>query len=533
MVVTLAMYTSPKRLVAEALMVACVLTGCSSPPEVATVPVVSVGPKGTAPPSLPAGPLEVMGADVKQVALDGDLGDWADLPVNVLSYGVSAKGLFFSGKLDPQYAGGIFLTVGTKVPEVPMIGDWTRGGGTDPPNCDFEREYYSGEWVVTERALPPETAEACLASVRAYDKLRDEHAARFHRSYRIDASGVKIQTEAGGWEAVPDAKAFWKGNADEGFAFEVGLPLSAMPRLSEAPLLGLYVLPGRTDGGAKPITPPSQIVPLMATSSPSHFTGELPKAEVELPIALLPEPVSFEPFGDLRANVFENLSVPRPVGDYFFSTAGISYLASDPLHVETMQGGQWSASASVEPLYEKELVLGDVEVGRVRAYFSSFAIFLKGKLVDRIEPIGDEKKVLRRGDEIHIISYKSSGYTMHFGPQPAAWSVIAIGPDGTHREAVDGTMEMALQEVGCAYAGPTSFDSDTPSSTESFDKLGWKGSCQAGTYDKLKEQGFEVSYRWDADQKHYLGTFRKIPVPKKPVPKRLPPKPKSAKSIAK
>lgn len=523
------MYTPEKRWIAGALLVACVLGGCSGPPEAATVPVVSVAPTG-APTMLPPGPLEVLGADVTNVVVDGALGDWADLPANVLSYGVSAKGLFFSGKLDPQYKSGIYLTVGNKAPEVPLIGDWTRGGGTDPPNCEHEREYYSGEWVATEKELAPETAAACVAAVRAYDELRDKHAARFHRIYRIDASGVKMQSETGSWEAVADSKAFWKADAGEGFVFEVGLPLAAMPRLSEAPLLGLYVLPGRADAGSKPVTLPNQTVPLMATSSPSHFKGELPSGEeVSPPIMFLPNPVSFEPFGDLRAKVFENLAVGRPVGDFYFSTAGISYLASDPQHVETMQGGQWSAGANEEQLYTKEVVLGDVEVGRVHAYFSSFAIFKGGKLVDWFDTVGDEKRVYRRGDEIHVVSYRSSGYTMNFGPQPPAWSVIAIGPDGSYRETVDTTMEKASEAVGCIYIGPSSWDHDTPSSSENFDKLSWKGSCQAGPYDKPKAQGFEVTYQWDADKKAYTGTFRKIPVPKKPAP----PKPKPTKPVAK
>lgn len=496
------------------------LAACSSAPDVASVPTVSVRPKATTAPPESAEPLMVIGADVGKVVVDGDLRDWPETVPNFLFYGVSAKGIFFAGRLDPRHDAGIYLTVGSPVPEVPMIGDWTRGGGTDPPNCDHEREYISGEWTPTEKALAPETAAACLAAVRAYDELREAHARRFQRVYRIDASGVRMRSDAGAWEPIASAPAAsWKPDPEGGFQFEAGLPLSALPRLSEAPLAGLYVLPARVGPGSDPITVPSPFVSLMSISSPSHFQGELPKEEVAPPMIVpLPEPISFEPLGELRAKVFEDLSQPRAVGDLFFSTAGSSYLASDPLHVETMQGGQLAAGQSVEQLYTPEMQHGEVEIGRVQAYFTRFAIFKAGKLLDLFEAPGQEKKVLRRGDEIHIVSYQSSGYTMNFGPNPASWSVIAIGPDGTRREAVDATMEQAIAAAGCLYLGPSTFDLDMPSASESFDKLAWKGSCRAGTLDQPKDQGIEVTYQWDADRKIYAGSFRKIPVPKKAPP---------------
>ena len=267
-------------------------------------------------------------------------------------------------------------------------------------------------------------------------------AHRFSKRIKIDARGVRSLNDDGSLVPVDGAKITWIPSAN-GRVLEASLPLTAMPRVAAAPLSSLSVW-----ATASP-APPSEVPPAGSSKS-------------------LPSPLSFEPHGDLRARVFLTLGKPHQVGDLAFTQAGISDQPGDPLHVETMHypesGGGPPVRTSVHPvdevLFESKATLGDLEVGSAHALFEWVAIFQRGCLVENLALAGEWtptrqlRGVVVRDGEIHVVSYSPGGLLFLSGEHaPASWSVIAIAPDGSHREAVDDALERAIGKGG-ADCGP-------------------------------------------------------------------------------
>lgn len=148
-----------------------------------------------------------------------------------------------------------------------------------------------------------------------------------------------------------------------GATVEIKAPLAAMPRLVEAPLQSLHLV-ARAATTETPALAPAQWVWVR-----------------------FPEPVSFEPLGDIRARALQLLV------DNTYHEAGLSYDPGDPLVVETLR---YNASPSVvepseETLYRKLATLGDVEIGEVSAFGTWLAVLKNGKLVGSHKEPPDDK----------------------------------------------------------------------------------------------------------------------------------------------
>ena len=290
---------------------------------------------------------------------------------------------------------GIWLGIGAVPPRVPSVGLLARGGYIVPFDCDFEQiRLMEGQWAKGP-AKPPEVVAACHGLIARHAELVARHRARFTRLFKIDRDGVHGASAEGTLFSIEGAKAVFKPGA-QGATVEVALPLNALPRLVEAPVVTLRLV-ARAVTGPKADVVPAQWVDVS-----------------------LPEPVTFEPFGDLRNHSAELLL-------HTDGFTGFSYEPGDPGHVETVQQASEhtydSVVARVETLYDKPLArLGDIEIGYVSAYRPWLAVFKKGKFLregkapasdddylsqmsidafSRTEPHG----VVKRDGELHVFSY--------------------------------------------------------------------------------------------------------------------------------
>jgi len=271
----------------------------------------------------------------------------------------------------------------------------------------------------------------------------------------------------------------WKPGT-KGATVEISLPLKAMPRVTQAPLASL------------------KLVARAATSPKPPELAPEPWVWVTLPA-----PVSFEPYGELRARAFQTPD------RYLAFRPHMSYQPGDPLHVETLfyPGAPTSVVAQENILYEKKASLGDIEIGDLSSYGDSLAILKKGKLVDMTSLFGTLRGIVTRDGELHVISSTDRVFLPQIGgwTQPN-WSVVVIAPDGSHREdVVDHKVQIYEWQEGV-----------TDFANKELDTFGLRGSThyppKGDPVDK--PVGLEITWRWDTSLKMYMATYRSIPVPR-------------------
>lgn len=395
---------------------------------------------------------------------------------------------------------GFWLGIGAVPPRVPSVGLLARGGYIVPFDCDFEQiRMMEGEWAKGP-AKPPEVVAACHGLIARHAELVAHHRARFSRLFKIDRDGVHGASAEGTLSSIEGAKAVFKPGP-RGATVEVTLPLNALPRLVEAPVVTLRLV-ARAAIGPKPDVVSGQWV------------------EVSLP-----EPVTFEPFGDLRNHSAELLSHTERI-------TGFSYQPGDPGHVETMQHESELSHDSIvareETLYSKPLArLGDIEIGYVSAYRPWLAVFKDGKFLregkappgedsyggetsvdafSRAEPRG----FVKRDGELHVFSYGPMSISTVGEIRWPSWSVIAIAADGGVRNPVeDANVPMMAGGETIGFISPD------------HSSFGVRGPAQ--NLDTRKGQpadaGLEVTWRWDSVKKKYVGKHRRFPLPAAPGPK--------------
>lgn len=494
------------------------LAACTPTPPVATPPPPDGQPLShpsatasgapAAPAPLPVDPKTIsvlLVAGPAKLALDGDLAEWGSLDPpreadqthvagSHLAVAFRPTDVALALQLGETAKEGVWLTLGDKPPEITKIGDVARGDFTRGLVCEYKQiDAGEGQVVDGPRNLP-EVVAACKAMIARHAQLVAKHEERFLRRYRIDRDGVRVAGPGGALTPVEGAQVL-AGAADEGgVSLEVSLPLAALPRLVQAPLasIGLTV----DLASAPPPPPPTQ-------DGLGHFD--------------LPAPVAFEPWGEVRSRV-----VALARANTFFPP-GLSYQPGDPLHVETFrypEKDRHSVIPVVESIYEKKATLGDVEVGVGAVYGQQALVILqKGKLLSVVprDPdlppadLGAEMKlmgVVARGGELHAFLYTGHAITMAYGFQNPRWYVIAIGPDGGHHPAGDGSADDVWQWVD-AWAF----------TTPEMDTFGVRGITHfpdGMDTPKNNPVGVEIAYRWDPKEKSYTSKKTLIPAPKRP-----------------
>ncbi|MFT3771201.1 MAG: hypothetical protein QM820_37780 [Minicystis sp.] len=482
-----------------------VLAACAPPPPAPPPPVVIAPPPPAATTATPAPPPDPAIASVvavrapAQLVLDGDVAEWGSLlppiappkaddappkptgekaapppdpnPRDAASHvaiAVSAEGARIAADLGEAARDGIWLGIGGAVPDVPPIGDWQRGGGVREFNCDVN--------LGTGEPNPPETKAACQRVLDQHAAFVAAHEARFRVFYRIDRQGVRLAKDDGTLASIDGAQAIFK-QGPKGATVEASLPLKAFPRVTDAPLASLRFV-ARAATTAKP--------PVIAAETWVWLD--------------LPDPIGFEPLAAIRAGAFEMMRTRGSLGP-----TGLSYHPADPLHVETVSydRGLYDTShvrAFEGRLYEKQAAIGEVEVGHVSAYNDWIAVLRKGKLVDLLDLPGALRGVIERDGELHVIGYSQYTATDIWADQ-ASWSVMAIKPDGTHRDDIvdHGVGNLAWSEVSEFH----------DKALTRFGVRGWTDRMSG------KPEGIEITWTWSPTAKMYTGKQRSIPVRKK------------------
>lgn len=529
-----------KRVLLRATIPALLAGACAPPPPAAAPspasPVLRIAP----PPAVGAAgahaPLDPDSVSVTallppaKLAIDGDFAEWGALlpprdadsagpePEQRTSGGREPKGALPSGpnprdaashaaialtndalliaaELQGEARDGIWLGLGSPAPELPPIGFFGRGGYVLPPVCEFEQVHIGEGSFENGKPNPPEVVAACRELIARHEKLLVTHAARFSRVFRIDREGARLLHPDGSLSRVEGAKHALKPGP-RGATVEVSLPLAAMPRLAAAPLEWLRLV-------ARPAAAPR--------------APELPLEQWVW--VKLPAPVSFEPMGELRARA---LAMVR--GRTFFPP-GLSYHPSDPLHVESVShaGDAMSLKAQEETLYTKARSFGDVEIGHVSAVGRFLAISRGGKLAEVIPLESDLnldrggptelRGMIERDGELHVFWYTPRYYSYDISFVEPAWSVLAIGPDGSVRgDVLDSDAEGVRWEEASDFAS-AELDTFGIRGTTHFPD-GWGGDYQE------KLTGKEIVWRWDSKARKYRGKLSNIPVPAKPKRKK-------------
>ena len=428
--------------------------------------------------------------------IDGDLADWPDEIRGIAGLGrggsqvalaLTGDAMLIVGSLKKNATRGFWLDLKSEAPAVPVIGDWTRGGGRDPFECDYVRDYIAGEYIRTNKRLPANKSRECHAMVRRYEAFKVEYANRFLRRYKVDETGVQGTDATGKLVAIDGAQVAWKKTAD-GASVEVSLPLTAMPRVTEAPLMGL------------------QVWAAASSSAPPAIGAQATRV-------FFPPAVSFEPLGDLRRVVADALMQPGYVGDSFISSSGFSYQPGDPERVELLtEGGNAGVGPEVKPLFEKLATVGTLQVGVSRLLVAHAVAMVEGHVTAFESFDGAFRGAMQRNGQVHLFASKQGGYSMMASSFPPRWEVIAILPDGSFKALIDTTtMDAATAEAGC---GMTVMVFDTPGelfSSPDYHTFGWRGSCR-GDDANAPLTGFEVTWTWNDTMKVYEGTHRLIPV---------------------
>jgi hypothetical protein len=396
---------------------------------------------------------------------------------------------------------GIWLGIGSLPPSVPPIGLKARGGWTLAFDCDFEQVYAFEEGFVKGKANPPEVVAACHALLARHEALVAQHRARFTRFFKLDRDGVHAAAADGTLSSIAGAKAVFKPGP-HGATVEVTLPIAALPRLVEAPLLTLRLVARAVTGPRPEVLPPQWVS------------------------VHLPEPLTIEPFGDLRNHSFQRL-----VG-HVDQVPGLSYQPGDPLHVESMHytspRDRSSVVAREEALSGKSLArLGNREIAYVPAYRAWLALLEKGKLVKECKrpleegesedwappvdafPEPERHGAVNRGGEVHVFEYGEMAIAPSGLIRDPSWSVIAIAADGGVRNPVEDAhvpMMYGVETTGFISPDHASFGVRGP--TQNLER--GKG--------KPEMVQLEVTWRWDPVKKKYVGKHRRSPLPPPPKP---------------
>jgi hypothetical protein len=505
------------------------LSGCVAPPP----PPAPIAPSTVQIPSSPPTGAPLVDPAIVSVAaarvpaapvIDGDLGEWGALPspppslpppvpydepepkgkpvkvpnpsnaTSHLAFALTPQVALIAAELDGPAREGIWLGIGSEPAELPLPGSYQGNAGYVPvgtagaSNGCAETQQADGEDGYRTVTRSPEAVAACQAELARHAERRAKHRKRFVRLYKIDHAGVHGVAEDGRLVALGSAKSAWKPRGN-GATLEISLPLDTLPRMAKAPLASLRLV-------------------ARAATSP-----EPPALDTWVWLEL-PDAVSFEPYGALRAHAFKRAldygaAGPDGLGlTTYRLPRGMSYQAAEPSLLELVDSPDCMALRAREvPLYKKEASFGDVEVGYVAAPRGNscaaeiepwLAIFVKGKLVG-IEPTGSPRGTITRAGELHVLSYQETRWS----PVGGTWSVIALAKDGTRRAGVIEPVA-GLKDA----KGENPYWNDVSDfAGEDLDGFGWRGSTG--------KRGLEAIWRWDEARKVYRGTQRSIPPPKR------------------
>jgi hypothetical protein len=462
---------------------ACLLAlGCASRApdntEGATVKIAPSANDGRSGAPLPRGPFDLRAAAIPPaLAIDGRLDEWptpGTTPVRRVFVAVDAKRLVLAVSAGDAAKDGVVIALSSHVPEVPEIGWSQRGGSTHPlddERCRFEQiSLPEANWKNGEEQ-PPEVIAACRALLQRHTDFVARYKESFVRRFRLTDQRVEALSADGRPSPLSGAS-----HAASAGSIEVSLPLEAMPRLAEAPLEMVYL-------AAAERALPTGLVP----PSYQHTEGW---TELKLPA-----PVSFEPHGELRAQL---------VGLSPFGTDQVSYRPAEPNKIELVSSSSGSAAIGGKNAPDRPVVvedtfdmftktdeIGELTFGIARGLGTNLAILRKGKLAS-MAGIPHPWHIKRREGELHVFAFANNGFTWAVGTYvPPRWIVLRVNPDGTNEEIADEGVDVIGQW--------NAWDGDPePFHDPELSTFGMKG--------KRNKKPKTVTWRWSQADRKYVST---------------------------
>ncbi len=429
--------------------------------------------------------------------LDGAIGEWGALqpidpgidpeapeepraqePVAVDALGyvglvVEADGVLVAGELAKPATDAVWIGIGTRPAALPYIGTYGRAAASfDPVVCSEKERYFTdGMYYESETPTPPETLAACKAVIARYDAYAETQNARFSRVIRIDAKGATDVTTAKA-AAIGDAKVVWKTSADGTATFEATLPTSSLPRIADAPLMSMRLLARN-----KELAIPA-----------ARWTG-----------VALPLPLSYEPHGELRAELFVALAQHTMP---YQPPPGLSFHPSKPSTLEVYEFGHESITPSEAELFVEHATIGDVRIGKVEVARSFLASYKDNEYVELYEPIHGwgvtttSPPVARNGAH-HFFHYSARLYGGGMAYESPGWAVTEVAEDGRFNELVTPNVESPPgPESGGMW---WSLNQAEPITNKTFTEFGFRGIAR----ENEGEQEATLRWRWDTKKKVY------------------------------
>lgn len=436
-------------------------TSCASAPPPPEIPIQE-SPPATAgasatPEQPPAAPINVLWADTtpEQPVIDGKIAEWGGFPdASAVAVALTKDAAFLVADLTGAAKDGVWVALSAPVDEVPKLGTWQRDGQFIDFTCP-------------EEAASPE-AVSCKQTLARHDAFVAARTARFERLFRLDGQGLRWSGK-NGLEPVPGAVVASKA-AGNHWTVEVKLPLSALPRMAQAPVssLTLFAVAG-----------PEAKVPAI-----------LPEQRTEVYAA---SDVSFEPHGELRA-----AARIRVV------STGFSYHPAQPNlieivdHPDKVHGGS-SLEATERVLWEPVTKMGDVEVGYVHLDDTYLGIFKASAVVDLELLVGEPRGFVERNKALHFFVYDQHGYDP-IDAWVAVWNVKAVDAEGKVTEPIEGDF------VSSGWTSVEEFHTDT------FDRFGIRGQPWA-LQGEPSEAPLEITWKLDKKTGKYLPKRGKPSIP--------------------
>ncbi len=421
---------------------------------------------------VPIGPFTITAAAMPQrLAVDGNLQEWGDgkRAPRVVFVAVDEKKLALAASWPEAAKGSVAIAISTTIPEVPEIGWTQRGGSTHEltdETCQFEQIALAEANWKNGDAHPPEVVEQCRAVMKRHAEFTARFRERFVRRFRLSASGIEALDAAG--KASPINGATHRATAD---GVEVELPLSAMPRIAQAPLesLEIAVAEGKL---------PSGLLPPTADERQGWTEVKLQQA------------VAFAPHGALRAQIA--VAAPLVVNSYDPGKPEIVHSVSHA--AETPLGGKGAPDRAVvveseETIFTKTDEHGDVVIGVARAAGHYIATYRGGQLV-AVEGFPDVRGTKKVGDDLHLFGYDEGGFTWAVGTYvPPRWRVLAVAKDGKLTEIADEGVDWVGMWNAWDNEPKPYFDRD-------FAQFGIRG--------KRGKRPKTVTWKWDEKERKYV-----------------------------
>ncbi|MFO0549723.1 MAG: hypothetical protein U0271_15125 [Polyangiaceae bacterium] len=393
---------------------------------------------------------------------------------------LDGAGVVVAATLAEPAKDGLWLALGSAVPPLPRIGFAGRGGYVSDLDCEHEQICCNDGYIERGPELTPEASAACHALLERDQQARADFADEFVRVYRIDAAGVSLRGADGALTPIAGAQvAFGKTGASG--SLEASIPLTALPRFSQAPITTLAYL-------VRPLSRPKDLAATVVRERPWVWLN-------------LPERVSFEPLSVLRETTYANTD-----GATFFNPA-MSYSAADPTHLRYYQHGGSATDlvAHEADLYTKLDSFGDVEVGMLHVPSNRLVVLKAGKPIavtrfysdSHLDVAPSIELAFRgvRGGKHHYLAFLPTLWDPNLGPIQATWWLTIVGPDGE----VDGEALRVPDDTPMFAFDGESF------SNKDFTEFGVGGTLFSP--DEPRPSG-ELKWNWDEKKGVYTPKFK-------------------------